>query len=346
MSAHTLTEQIDLSEARYEPEARVLRDVVLIRAGTSKNRRRYSAEVLQAAAPVFEGAKAYDSHSRTERRVSELTGWYSNVRFENNALRADRHFARTQAGQNVQAVAEDIITGRAPATLAGLSINAVGTGKSVRTEEGDVLEVESISAAVSVDDVTEPAAGGSYLLTAGGGDGLLPALIASMSYEEWFQSRPEFTDRAKREWQTVRRDEALKAAEAVAEQLRRELAEARERLQEARQQHEAAASVVDAARREALVAEALATAKLPASWKDDLRTRLLAAETDQWNTIIDNEQRKADAAGHRPRVTVTGADVQIGESAPAPTPGPRDLLPRPHENMADWARRTGRSKEG
>jgi hypothetical protein len=342
MKTIALTERLDLSEAQFDAGALMLSNVILIRAGTSANRRHYAEAVLQAAAPVFEGAKAYDSHARGERRVSELTGWYSNVRYADGKLLADRHFSRTDAGRNVMSVAEDIISGRAPASLAGLSINAVGKGKLVKSDDGDVLEVESISAANSVDDVTEPAAGGGYLLTAGLGDALAADVLAALDYDEWIEARPEYTARLKKEWATVRQDEAIKAAKAEADRATLALQDAQARITALEASGEAARLETAQARRETAITEALATVKLPPSWKTDMRTRLQAADPAQWAAIIESEQRKADSAGHKPKIAVTGAGVQVAQQ---PVVVEADnVMPRPDENAGDYARRMAQRK--
>lgn len=164
--SQTLSESIDLSEAQIDKEARVLRNVVLIKAGMSKTRRHYSEEVLRKAAPLFEGARAFDSHKEGERRVGEITGYYTDVRYEKGALRADRHFTNTRAGRDVWEVAQAVASGQAPASLAGLSINARGAGKTKRLADGDAFMVESISDVISVDDVDAASAGGSYIAEA------------------------------------------------------------------------------------------------------------------------------------------------------------------------------------
>lgn len=338
MKTLILTERLDLSEATLDAENRVLQNVVLIRAGLSANRRRYTEAVLQTAAPVFEGAKAYDSHSRNERKVSDITGWYRNVRFQDGKLIADRVFSKTDAGRNVWAIAEDILAGNAPSTLAGLSINAVGKGKTVKSDDGgDVLEVEAITAATSVDDVTEPAAGGGYTLTAGmTGDSLAADVLAAIDFDEWIEARPEYTARFKKELVTIRQDAAVKAATAEADQLRQSLQEAQHRITALEAEREAARLETVQARRETAITEALAAVKLPASWKTDLRERLSKAEPSEWAAIIESEQRKADAAGHKPKIAVSGAGAQIAQSPAIRDDNP---MPRPTENAADWARR-------
>lgn len=336
MKTMILTERLDLTEATLDADGRVLQNVVLIRAGMSANRRRYTEAVLQAAVPIFEGAKAYDSHSRNERKVSDITGWYANVRYADGKLIADRYFSRTDAGRNVMSIAEDIVSGRAPATLAGLSINAVGKGKTIKADGGDVLEVETISAANSVDDVTEPAAGGGYALQAGlAGDSLAADVLAALDYDEWIEARPEHTARLKREWATVRQDEAIKAAQAEADRLKLALEEAQAAAKRALADREAAVRETAQARRDLAIADALTAVRLPESWKADLRGRLGKAEPGDWAAIIESEQRKAESAGHRPRIDVRGAAVQVAPVVVADS----SPLPRPDENVEDWQRR-------
>ncbi len=154
----------------------MIRGVVLIRAGMSKNRRFYGENVLQQAAPIFENSRAYANHpskseskDRPERSIRDLTGFYKNVVYENGLLKADRYFTRTAAGNDAWEIAQDIAKGIAPSDLAGLSINAVGTGKVDTFEDGEALRVEGITSAISVDDVSVPAAGGGYALTASAG---------------------------------------------------------------------------------------------------------------------------------------------------------------------------------
>src|SRR5690606_24382967 len=79
-----------------------------------------------------------------------------------------------------------VATGKAPKSLAGLSINAVGSAR--KREDGGVV-VEAISYAHSVDDVTTPAAGGGYVESVQG-DALAQALIEAMTYDEWVSGRP------------------------------------------------------------------------------------------------------------------------------------------------------------
>lgn len=312
MTTTILIEQLDLSEAQFDTDNRVLRNVGLIRAGKSLNKRFYSEDVLQKSVSVFEGAKAFDSHAsgeKRERRVGELTGWYENVRFENGVVKADRHFLPTTAGKDVMSVVEAIKNG-APRTLAGLSINAVGTGKMQKMDDGDYLHVESITSANSVDDVVNPAAGGSYTLTASNGDDMAAQLVNAMTFEEFFESRPDFIKRIQNEMKTVRQDDALKAAKAEAEAHQTALKEAQDNLTALQTAHEAAVTELATARRELAIEKALRAAMLPALYETDLRNRLSTIAEAEWTSMIEIEKKKAQQTV-KPRVAVTGAGQQV-----------------------------------
>lgn len=313
MKTSIFTESLDLSEAQIDADNHLLKGVVLIRSGMSLNRRFYSEDVLKNAVKVFEATKSYDSHKKGERQVSEISGWYSNVRYEEGALRADRYFSRTRAGQDVWSIAEDIVSGRAPRTLAGLSINAVGTGKSKKFDDGDALNVESISAATSIDDVSQPAAGGTYL-TASNGDEMTEAILQALTFEEWFESRPEFITRVKNEMKAVRQDEAVKVATANADTLQMALNEAQSQLETLKGERDAALAEAGSKARELELEKTFRKVGLPPAVETDLRTRLMETEPGKWLTIIAGERTKLTALGLKPRVSVTGAGQQIAES--------------------------------
>lgn len=339
--AIVLAEALDLSEAQFDTENRVLRNVILIRSGKSLNKRHYPEAVLQSAASVFEGSKAFDSHAKGERRVGELTGYYQNVRYEEGALKADRYFLPTTAGKDVMAVVE-AIKGGAPRNLAGLSINAVGTGKVQKIDGEDMLSVESITAANSVDDVVSPAAGGTYL-TASTGDEMAKAFIDALTFEEWFESRPDYMARVKNEMKTVRQDDALTAAKAVAETAQRALSEAQQEIETLKAERDAALVEAQSKARELALEVALNKAQLPATWKTDLREQLLKAAEDEWATIIEREISKAKH--NRPAITVTGAGQQVSaQESYTPPPAPPSVAPRDDEDAESWARRIQKEK--
>lgn len=318
MKTSIYSESLDLSEAQIDSENRSLKGVILIKAGMTLNRRYYSEELLQKSSHLFEGVKSYDSHKiGVPRQVSEITGWYSNVRYENGALRADRYFSRTRAGQDVFAIAEDIVNGKAPRSLAGLSIASVGSGKIKKFPDGDALNVESITAANSVDDVTVPAAGGTYL-TADNGDEIAKQIINTLTYEEWFESRPEYIKRAQNEMKAVRQDEAVKAALAEADTLKTALNEAQSQLETLKRERDAALAESGSKARELELEKTFRKVGLPPAVETDLRERLMETAPEKWLTIIAGERTKLTALGLKPRVSVTGAGQQIAESVTIP----------------------------
>lgn len=340
MKTQIFQERLDLSEAQFDAENRVIRNVVLIRAGMSQNRKHYPETVLQAAAAKFDGVKAYDSHKRGARSVAELTGWYANVRYSEGKLIADRYFTTTDAGRNVMHVAQDIVEQRAPATLAGLSINAVGTGKQQKFDDGDAIHVESITGVTSVDDVDSPAAGGSYLLTASGGDELTTQVLQTMTFEEWFETRPDFVERVHKELKLVRQDDAVKAAKAEADHNRLTLIEAQSMIETLTQERDAALQESQQARRELAIERALDGSRLPATHKNDLRERFKTTDPSQWVGIIERESEKAKA--HAPRPVVTGAGVQV--NTPQPIQETFDPRPRDDEDSESYARRMAQQR--
>ena len=335
--AQIFPEILDFSEATFDADHRLLRNVILIKEGESQNERYYPHKVLIEAAALFNDAKAYDGHKRGPRSVSEITGWYANVRFDEGKLLADRYFSTTDAGRNVMSIAQDIVEGRAPKTLAGLSINAIGTGKPQKLPSGKTgVMVESITGVTSVDDVDSPAAGGAYLLTAGGGDDLTLKVLQAMTFEEWVTVNPKFTERVQNEMKLVRQDEAIKAAQAEAGHNLQTLKAAQATIDTLMQENEATMLELQQVRRELAIERALEGSRLPATHKNDLRDRFKTADPGSWVGIIERETEKAKASAPRP--SVSGAAAQT--SAPLPfaervtTPVPRD-----DEDSESWARR-------
>ena len=317
MNTTIFTEAIDLSEAVLDAPNRTLKGVVLIRAGESVNKRDYPAAVLQASAPVFEGVKAYANHpgknelrERSERSIRDITGWYENVRYVENRLVADRHFTPTQAGMDAWALAEMVATGKAPKSLAGLSINAVGKARA--RDDGGVV-IEAITFAHSVDDVTQPAAGGSYIESADGD--LFEAVLREMTFEEWYQARPDFTERVKKEMKTVRQDKALADAQALAERVQGELQAAQQQLADVQAQRVADVDTMEALRRDLKLEQVMSKINLPEDWEAALREQLSNRPLADWTGIIEREKQKAKSAGHR--ATMTGAGQQVNTPLPA-----------------------------
>ena len=306
MTTTILNEAIDFTEATINTERRQIQGVVLIRAGMSKNRRFYSEDVLKTAAPIFEGSKAYIDHGKGARSVRDLSGYYTNVRYGDGKLLADRTFTRNQAGQDAWEIAQEALSPNAPGNFVGLSINAIGSAKKHATEN-DALEIESITAAVSVDDVDTPAAGGGY--KEGDTNDLTTAFWEAVTLEEYTQARPDYIERLKKEWKTTRQDDALKAAQAESERLQAALTEAQAQIETLQQERDTAIAEQARASREAHVEQALSKANVPADWKKPLRESLLKADEAAWASLIETEEQKAKSAGHR--IAVSGAGQQV-----------------------------------
>lgn len=316
MKTQVFIEALDLTEAQLDAEQRTVRQV-LIRAGRSANGRVYGDGVLQQAAALFEGVKTFANHptrrertERPERSARDITGWITGIEYREGALYGTRHFARTQAGQDTWALVEDVVSGRAPASLVGASINAIG--KASRNEGGDWI-VESIDAVHSVDDVTTPAAGGGFLpLGEAAGDDLAAALLGSVTYEEWFEACPEHVKRLQREMKAIRQTDAIKAAQAEADGARQALTEAQDQNTTLKADVARLAAEQEQLRRALVLEQALRRVSLPGVWEESLRKRLDAAPAGDWPSIIEDERMKAGAAGvTRQRVMVQESGVRV-----------------------------------
>jgi len=108
---------------------------------------------------------------------------------------------------------------------------------------------------------------------------------------------------------TIRQDEAVKAAKAEADTLKLALEEAQAKIEAANAKSEAAIKESEIARRELAAEKRIAGVNVPRGWIDDLRKRLMEADEGQWSTVIENEEAKAKAAGHRVAVTNAGQQV-------------------------------------
>lgn len=132
--------------------------VTLIRPGWSANGRYYPREVLSRARSLFERVKAFADHptrqelsDRPERSVRDLVGWYDDVRQEaDGRLTARLHLLETATWLR------PLLDRR----LVGLSVHALGRTRFGEAEGRRGVIVESITRVVSVDVVTESAAGG------------------------------------------------------------------------------------------------------------------------------------------------------------------------------------------
>lgn len=136
----------------------------IIAHGDSKNMRRYPQTVLEAAAHLYEGAKAYDHH-RTEQElqtstIAGLIGHYRDVEAEDDGLYGNLHLlpSATHAAETLDATLTAQEAGLDP--LIGVSHDVYARYKPV-TESGRRLqEATEITKVNSADLVADPAAGG------------------------------------------------------------------------------------------------------------------------------------------------------------------------------------------
>jgi hypothetical protein len=143
-------------------------DVLLIKAGTSGNRRHYPAKMLEASVPLFEGVKAYADHpsreevrSRPERSIRDVVGWFEGVRWD-AAEQGIRGTFRVLESADWLRTALKSAWDQGKKDLLGFSINAMGTVGKARHADGSDL-IEAIERVVSTDVVTTPGAGGRLL---------------------------------------------------------------------------------------------------------------------------------------------------------------------------------------
>lgn len=154
----------DLSEADADPSGSRWA-VRIIKAGTSKNRRRYSEKVLKEAASLFEGARVLarsdDEHIEgTNRSAKNVVGWITDVKFEKGALVGVLEVL--ESADWLRTMLLDAFK-RGKPDIVGLSIVAEGRASKVIENGQPVLDVEAITGVESVDVVYNPAAGGEIV---------------------------------------------------------------------------------------------------------------------------------------------------------------------------------------
>jgi len=147
--------------------------VRIISVGDSLNGNRYGESVLAAAAPLYEGAKAYNRHRSTEDissgTIEGLVGLYRNVEASAAGLDAELHLfpSATSTAEALDAALAAEAEGLPPTV--GISHDVLGSFTSV-TESGRSIRVaQSISHVFSADVVSQPAAGGKATRVVAGG---------------------------------------------------------------------------------------------------------------------------------------------------------------------------------
>lgn len=347
-----ISEPVDITAEQVDKDERVLKDVVLIKAGKSGNNRQYSRELLQGTVKLFEGAHAFLDHRSAgrpgttagrPRSMSELTGTYRNARFENGAIRADRIFANTRAGEDAWQVALDVREGRLPKNSIGLSVSLYGEQEWNADEK--VNNVSRIDHVESVDDVINPAAGGAYVESAGFTKEVLDSVAKSLSYEQWVGLNGEFMEKAAAGSGSDEVATELQEAQQRLEKLTAEKAELEKELAAIKEQEQKEEAGRE---RTALVERLVSSTSLPEAWLKELESQLQEVKTEELLGFFIREERKAAAAGQskaddKPKVEVkVGGQRQASEDLNEDN-SPQGLAPRDDESMQEYQQRIGKA---
>lgn len=253
-------------------EAGKVFEVTLIRPGWSANGRYYPREVLAAAAPLYERARVFADHptatelqQRPERSVRDLVAWVEGVQVApDGSLRAELHLL-----ESARPWLAPILRERPD--LVGLSHHALGKTRIGQAEGRSGRVVEAIARVVSVDIVTEPAAGGSIdrLIASDRPDTDEGGEIVNwdeLTLEALRQHRPDLV-------------QALEAAakQAVKTETDQALAPLREAVQAATKENAALRESLARMEARAIIAERVSASNLPAPAKARVRQMLEAA---------------------------------------------------------------------
>lgn len=163
---------LQLVEAAAGAEQGKVWDVVIIRAGLSKNGVYYADAVLRESVKVFEGAHVmvesnadHLDEKKLAKNVERLFGWLDGVRFVEGKSPDTGYLAgKLNVGENFKSLRETIVDAwkRGKKDLVGLSINALGKLKKATRGPARMI-AESIRVVRSVDLIVDPAAGGALV---------------------------------------------------------------------------------------------------------------------------------------------------------------------------------------
>jgi hypothetical protein len=347
----------DLQEATFDEAQYIAKGVTLIRPGFSKNvdragrPRYYSKELLQQSASKFDGVRAYANHPRRndekelpERDIKDIVGYYENVKVsDDGALRGDFRIV----GAARQWLWPLITETARKSDLVELSINALGETTLGKVEDREAVLISSIVKGNSVDVVTSGAAGGTFkgALLASDTDQWTSDLLEAMPFEQWRGVKPDFIDRLKKEWATVRESEAIKTAEATTERYKTEL----EALQE---KYQTDTGELVQLRRAAWADRILEASGLPVGLRQVVRDELVTLETEEaMSEAVQREKRKYQAAP-KDKITIDrGVGLPVKEAtAPINQVKPavqlfglnESRLPLPDETAEEYKARINR----
>lgn len=176
-------------EAKGEADGggRVYR-VRIIDFGESRNGKLYPQKVMEAAASMYEGAKAFDHHRTPAEMltstVAGLVGSYRNVEAVAAGIDADLHLLPS-AGHVAEAFDASLVqqaAGLPP--LIGVSHDVFAAFKPVHSGGRTVMEATAILAVNSADVVADPAAGGRATRMVAGGSGAPDPVEGTMKLSE------------------------------------------------------------------------------------------------------------------------------------------------------------------
>lgn len=152
--------------------------VQIVATGTSKNGYRYPADVLEAAAPLYEGAKAFDHHRSVAElqssTVEGLVGFYRNVESDQHGLKGDLHLlpSASHIAEALDASIDAQAAGLPP--VVGISHDVQMVHKPAIEGGRRISEATRIDRVLSADVVADPSAGGRATRVVAGGLGSNP----------------------------------------------------------------------------------------------------------------------------------------------------------------------------
>lgn len=369
--ASLLYETGDLTSIELEESdgGDLLKGVVLLAPGWSKNSRYYSREVVARSVGHWEGARAFLDHpsksedrDRPERSVRDLAGYYEGARVDREGRAvADLRLLGMHA-PHVSALARE--ARRSGRDIVGVSINAVGKTAEGEAEGRKGEIVEDILKGFSADIVTAPAAGGGFQQIRASADEATAALLAAANYDQWRESCPAHLDRLREELKVERQTDAIKRRDAEIAALKEGKMSEEEELKGLREQvseRDGRIATLEAEKAQRESAERgdrlLRESPLPVEWHDAIRPSLVGkGETDQ-KAILEAEQAKLKALRDKGllRAVVTGngqgtggeeqAAQEVREAAAMLGARPA-LIPLPDEDAYSFKRRLAEAQNG
>lgn len=145
--------------------------VQVIAYGDSKNARRYPENVMRAAAPLYEGAKAFNRHRSTAEMqsgtIEGLVGYYRNASAGVTGIEADLHVL--PSATHVAEAFDAALALETAEPLIGISHDVYAKFRAVQENGRQIQEATEISSVNSADVVAHPAAGGKATRVVAGG---------------------------------------------------------------------------------------------------------------------------------------------------------------------------------